>query len=143
MPAGRPTSYRPEYCDRVIEFGRQGKSVVQMACALGKSKDSLYEWAKVHPEFSDAFTRARDLAQAWFEGVGQDGLDDPGFNASLWAKQVSCRFRADYTDTTRFEHSGKALPSSVELVAVDTDGRAQPLTRADWKSFFRRSPSRK
>jgi hypothetical protein len=104
---GRPTDYRPEYCERVIELGKLGKSHAQIAAALDVSRMTLYRWAEADPKFSDAITHARDLAQAWFEDKGQEGLTTPGFNASLWAKQVSCRFRDDYTDTQRRELTGK------------------------------------
>lgn len=103
----RPTDYRPEYCEQVVELGRQGKSHAQIAAALDVARQTLHNWAAVHPEFLDAITRARDLAQAWFEDKGQEGLTTSGFNASLWAKQVSCRFRDDYTDTQRTELTGK------------------------------------
>lgn len=103
---GRPTDYRPEHCDRVIELGRQGKSHAQIAADLDVSRQTLHNWAKAQPAFLDAITRARDLAQAWWEDKGQNGLETPGFNASLWAKQVSCRFREDYTDTSKTELTG-------------------------------------
>ncbi len=108
MPAGRPTDYRPEMCGQVVELGRQGKSHAQIAAALGVARKTLYEWQERYPEFSDAITHAKDLAQAWFEDMGQSGLVMPGFNASLWAKQVSCRFREDYTEP----------PSSVSTSAI-------------------------
>lgn len=104
--AGRPTDYLPEYCERVVELGRAGKSHAQIAADLDVSRMTLYRWADAHEEFSDSIMRARDLAQAWFEDKGQAGLESPGFNASLWAKQVSCRFRDDYTDTQKRELSG-------------------------------------
>lgn len=122
MPAGRPTDYLPEYCLRVVELGREGKSHAQIAAALDVSRMSLYRWAEAFPEFSDAITRARDLAQAWFEDCGQTGLVTPGFNASLWAKQVSCRFRDEYTDVQKRELTGKdgePLFSRIEVVAVE------------------------
>lgn len=106
---GRPTDYLPEYCERVIELGTEGKSHAQIARSLDVARQTLYDWAKVHPEFLDAITRAKDLAQAWFEDKGQDGLTTPGFNASLWAKQVSCRFRDDYTDKQVTEHAGSIV----------------------------------
>lgn len=102
----RPTAYLPEYCERVIELGKQGKSVVQMACALEVHKDTLYEWAKVHPEFSDAFTRAKQHAQCWWEDKGQAGLEASGFNASLWSRSMAARFPDDYTERQKREVTG-------------------------------------
>lgn len=104
---GRPSDYTPLYCEQVIELGRAGKSVTQIAAELDVNRDTIYEWVKVHPEFSDAITRSKQLAQAWWENAGQNGLLMPGFNASLWAKQVSCRFREDYAETSKHEITGK------------------------------------
>ncbi len=106
-PVGRPTLYRPEYCERVIELGREGKSPAQIAADLDVARATLGLWAEAHPEFMTALTRANDLSQAWFENKGQEGLEKPGFNANLWAKQVSARFREDYTETQRRELTGK------------------------------------
>lgn len=104
--AGRPTDYLPEYCERVVDLGREGKSVVQMACEIGVHKDTLYEWAKVHADFSDAFTYARQCAQCWWENKGQSGLDQSGFNASLWSRSMAARFPADYTERKQTELTG-------------------------------------
>lgn len=124
MPAGRPTIYDPAHCERVIELGREGKSHAQIAAALDVARMTLYEWASRHPEFSDAITRAKDLAQAWFEDRGQAGLSSREFNASLWAKQVSCRFREDYTDTSKQEISGPGggpIPTTIQIVGVEPE----------------------
>ena len=122
---GRPRDYRPEYCEQVIELGRLGKSVVQMACALDVHKDTLYEWVKVHPDFSDALTRAKQLSQDWWETKGQDGLTTPGFNASLWSRSMAARFPDDYTERQKRELAGAngkdLFPTRVELVAVKPD----------------------
>ena len=105
---GRPTDYRPEFCEQVIELGRQGKSHAQIAATLGCARKTLYEWQSLYPEFSNAIMYARDLAQAWFEDIGQVNMVAPtqGFSASLWAKQVSCRFADDYTDKQKQEVTG-------------------------------------
>jgi Helix-turn-helix domain of resolvase len=119
-PVGCPSKYKAEYCEQVIELGRQGKSPAQIAAALDVARMTLYLWADAHPEFMAAFTRAKDLAQAWFEDKGQDGLFIPGFNASLWSKQVSSRFREDYTE--RQEITGKdgkdLLPTEIEIIGI-------------------------
>ena len=116
-PVGRPTLYRPEYCERVIELGRKGKSPAQIAADLDVARATLVLWAEAHPEFMAAFTRARDLAQAWFEDKGQEGMFIPGFNASLWSKQVSSRYPDDYTERQKRELTG-AEGGPVETVTT-------------------------
>lgn len=105
--AGQPTLYRPDLCALVLALGAKGKSYTGIATRLGVSRDSIYEWAKVHVEFSDALTRARELAQAWWEDVGQESLTTPSFQSSMWAKNMSCRFPDDWRDVTRNETTGK------------------------------------
>lgn len=87
---GRPTDYRPEYCEQIIEFfsgeltkklkkkitTKQGAvieeeievandlpTLVSFARKIGTSRQRLYEWEKVHPEFKDALSRARELGE--------------------------------------------------------------------------------
>ena len=59
-PGGRPTSYNSDFNGRVWDYlettGREQTilpTVEGFAIYLGVSRDSLYEWAKVYPEFSD------------------------------------------------------------------------------------------
>lgn len=56
---GRPTLYRPEYCDLVIEDMAKGYSLTAFAGGIRVSVDTVYEWIKRHAEFSDAVNRAR------------------------------------------------------------------------------------
>lgn len=70
---GRPTKYGPDIIPKVnaaADLLRQkpeaflsGCGVAQLADALGVCTDTVYEWAKVHPEFSEAvkmWTTTRD-----------------------------------------------------------------------------------
>jgi hypothetical protein len=107
MAGGRPSVYQENYCVQVVEWGAAGKSVTWMAAQLDVSRDTIYEWAKVHSEFSDALTRAREKAQAWWEDQGQDGIKSPMFNGGVWAKNMGARFKADWGDTKSVELSGK------------------------------------
>ena len=97
-PVGRPTDYKPEFCDEVVQFGKQGKSITQIACLLDVGKATVYRWEEQFPEFRDALIRAREFAQMWWEDQGQLGLTADKFQGSLWAKQVSCRFPDDYRE---------------------------------------------
>lgn len=98
MPAGRPTKYKPEFCQTVIEVGSYGGWLSEMAEACDVARSTMDEWAANHPEFSEALTRAKQKAQAWFEQVGREGMTAERFNSQLWAKQMSARHRDEYTE---------------------------------------------
>lgn len=106
MTAGRPTDYDPAFCDAVIEHGRSGKSLTWIATELGVVRQTLHNWMAAHPEFLDAMTRAKDLAQRWWEDAGQDGLSQSGFNASVWSRSMAARFPDDWREVKGTELSG-------------------------------------
>ncbi len=67
----RPTKYDPKYCEELIEFMGDPLSPCSFESFAGKigvSKDSIYEWAKVHKEFSDA----KKIADAKGKWVRED-----------------------------------------------------------------------
>lgn len=95
---GRPSKYDEAICQRVIDLGKEGKSLTQIAVALNVPKSTLQSWADQHIEFSAALTRAKQCEQAWWENAGQEGLRADKFNSAVWAKSMSARFREDYTE---------------------------------------------
>lgn len=103
---GRPTAYDHTYCAKVLEWGRAGKSRAWIASEIGVVRQTLHNWEEAHPEFLDAMTRARDLAQRWWEDAGQEGLADPKFNASVYGKSMAARFPDDWRDKTDVTHKG-------------------------------------
>ena len=110
MPAGRPTLYRTEYCDKVVELGRDGLSRVQIAAEFDVAKSTLQEWEKQYPEFSVAITRAMTLSQAWWEKKGQECLIMPAgatFQSSVWSRSMAARFPDDWRENSKLEHTGK------------------------------------
>jgi transcriptional regulator with XRE-family HTH domain len=65
---GRPTEYRPEYCDLVIDQARQhGLSLAAFAGVIGVSKETVYAWIRERREFSDAASRAKSARVLWWE----------------------------------------------------------------------------
>ncbi len=125
----RPTKYRKEFVDMLPDLMKNGEGVCEVCVKLGISRDTFFEWVKVHKPFSDAYTRARILCQAWWEKQGRAGLYDRFvteddidpetkkptgrkkkthlvMNSGLWAKNVSCRFPDDWRDKQAIEHSG-------------------------------------
>lgn len=125
-PVGRPSKYRPEYCDEIIELGKDGKSIAQMAAHFDVDKASVYDWAANHEEFSTALARAKAHSQKWWEDQAQKNLSDRNFNAQLWLKSVASRFRDDYTERTQTELSGpNGAPVRVESKTVDSKALSQ------------------
>lgn len=112
MAAGRPSEYRPEYCERVIELGRLGMSVVEMASEIGVSRTTLEtSWTAAHPEFLRALGLARECSQAWWESMGRSNLimnkDAGTFQASVWSRSMAARFPKDWRENKGVELTGK------------------------------------
>jgi hypothetical protein len=123
-PGGRPTDYRPEYCELVIEYGKQGKSVAWMAAELGVAKQTLQNWCDAFPEFLGAFTRSRLESQRWWEDAGQANmLLAPGqgtFNASVWSRSMAARFPEDWREKSGVELTGaNGGPVAVTGIAIE------------------------
>jgi hypothetical protein len=66
-PVGRPSEYRPEYCDLVIEHMAQGYSLTAFAGLVRVAVDTVYRWIALHSEFSEAVSRARPTRVFWLE----------------------------------------------------------------------------
>lgn len=101
MTAGRPSTYDPAYCEQVIELGREGKSVVEMASEIGVSRNTLEaNWPQAHPEFLQALEIARQASQAWWEMKGREALEKSTFQASVWSRSMAARFPDDWRERT-------------------------------------------
>lgn len=96
MPAGRPSKYKSEFCDRVIELGKEGKSYAQIAAALGVARDTIYDWQEKFPEFSYAMKNAREASLAWWEDQGQKNLEASSFQSSTYKFFMERRFPKEY-----------------------------------------------
>jgi hypothetical protein len=65
MPAGQPTKYDPEYHpEHAYKYRLLGCTMERMAELFEVCTDTIYEWQKVHIQFSDAIKRGGDIADA-------------------------------------------------------------------------------
>ena len=51
MAGGRPTKYKPEFCEIAIECGKQGMGKAEIASKLGVVRETLWDWGNKKPEF--------------------------------------------------------------------------------------------
>ena len=120
---GRPTSYRPEYCDLVVSLGSEGRSKTEIAFEIGVVRQTLDEWALKHSDFSHALTRAKQAEQAWWERQGRTNLTAQVFQSSMWSRSMAARFPDDWRETSRQEQTGPnggpIQVAKIERVIVD------------------------
>lgn len=121
---GAPSKYKDAFCDDAVKYGKQGKSLVWMAAKWGVSRDAVYDWLDIHPKFFDAMRVAQAHCQAWWEDKGQIGMGKIGFKGDVWARNMTSRFRADWTETKNVNQTNEDGPNKSR--AADED-RARTL----------------
>jgi hypothetical protein len=131
---GRPTKYRPEMCQQVVELMRDGASLVEVAASIGITKDTLHRWKKTNDEFSDSIKIGTQLSEAWWMREGREALRDKDFNSTLWYMNMKNRHGwADKVEkqeqhNIRIEWAG-AAPEQIADAEVITPklGEPQPI----------------
>lgn len=131
---GRPTKYRPEYAEKVIEFGRAGKSLTNFAASIEVSRDTLHEWASTRPAFSDAMKKHAQLAESYWETIGSRAatgqplrVKDPEtgivtetkVNPTLWIFYMKARF--GWKDRVAIESAPEDKPTGFGFVETETE----------------------
>lgn len=135
---GAPSKYRPEYCQALIEHMARGYSVESFAGTVDVDVDTIYQWAKVHPEFSEAKRKGAARSRIFWEtlGMGLAGAQMKGGkqvkgSAASWIFNMKNRF--GWRD--RIEHMGGmkvTTPSSkLKDLAQDEKTHAAAMTIAE------------
>lgn len=108
MPAGAPSKYKKEFCERVIEIGKTGASKAEMAVELGISRASFDNYEKEFPEFLEAVREAITYSQVWWEKNGRIATFGamPNFNATTYIFNMKNRFKDDWRDKVEQEVTG-------------------------------------
>lgn len=111
------SKYKPEYCEVVEAWGRQGKSKMEIASLLNIDRKTIHEWEGTYPEFGQSVARAMTHSQAWWEGKAQKSLGRKHFQAQLWRYSVQGRFKEDYAEQRSDNVGGFDLGSFVGAIA--------------------------
>lgn len=64
MDVGRPTKYKEEYNDLAYKFCLLGATDDKLATFFDVNVDTIHEWKKVYPEFSDSLKKGKDIADS-------------------------------------------------------------------------------
>lgn len=125
-PGGRPTKYRPEYCDMIVAHMEDGASVLSFAASIDVSRSVINLWASEHPEFMQALARAKAKSAAWWEAVGRNIAVTGEGNASMAIFGLKNMAGDEWADTSRTELTGKdGSPLNVQIVRYGYDPPAE------------------
>jgi hypothetical protein len=61
---GRPTAYKPEYCELAHNYCLLGATAEELADFFGVTRGTINNWIATHPDFADAVKRGRAVADA-------------------------------------------------------------------------------
>lgn len=116
---GRPSKYKPEYCQQLITHMSQGYSFESFAGDVEVTLSTLYEWENVHPDFSEAKNIAFQKCRKFWEKLGIDHVLNinesssnadgdrssisKSLNSGVWVYNMKCRFRDQWLEKKEVE----------------------------------------
>ena len=119
-PIGRPTKYKPEYCDMLVKHMAEGASMTSFAAEIDVSRETISEWSRVHPEFSAAVKKGKAKCAAWWEKLGRVGAQGGEVNPTLVIFGLKNMAADDWREKQELAHTspdGSLGPSRIEIVA--------------------------
>lgn len=98
MPA--PAKYKKEYAQIAGLILSKGDSIAAVCAEIEITRQTFYDWKKIHPEFADAVEIGLLKAQVVWETIGRGGIEGhyEKFGATPWIFTMKNRFREDYKE---------------------------------------------
>jgi len=120
-PFGRPTKYKQEYCEMLIEHMSRGYSFESFAGFLGVARASIYEWEQKNKDFSDAKAIAFEKSRYFWESASVEHLIEKPHGKKLnntnWVFNMKNRF--GWTDKTEIESNNTEVKLSYNVNSDD------------------------
>ena len=97
---GKPTLYRDSYCQKLIEWGAQGKTMAFLCTQFNIDRDTFSNWLNERPEFKNAYEISKMSSQNYYEQLALDhlieGKDEPKMNNGHFKTLMAANFKEDY-----------------------------------------------
>lgn len=121
---GRPESYDPAFCERLIAHMRGGRSYESFAGEIGVSIATLYNWEKRKKDFLEAKRRGQAASMNFWEMVGIMGvtgavkkdaagnviIDGKKVNSAMWIYTMKCRFPKFWREQIEIKTDDRTTP---------------------------------
>jgi hypothetical protein len=149
MPAGRPSSYKPEYAEQAVKLCSLGATDAELADFFNVTTVTIWRWQSAHVEFCNALKRGKDAADERVErslyaratGYTHDAVKifmPAGAKKPVYAKYqehvppdvtaqifwLKNRRRDEWRDKQEHEHTGKDGAALVPI--INLTGRPEP-----------------
>ena len=85
--AGRPTKYKPETVEKILEALRGGNTRRASCAVADVSQDSLALWLRIYPEFAEAVEKAEGKAEAKMVSIIRDASETTWQAAAWWLER--------------------------------------------------------
>ena len=102
-PGGRPSKYSEAYCNEAISFMGLGYSLTAFAGEIGVSRETIYEWERSIPEFSDAIKIARAKRVLALEQKMLTAETNQQLTASIFGLKNACP--PEWRDKVEIDHN--------------------------------------
>lgn len=133
MPAGRPSSYDPKFCDEVESLMRQGFSKTAAAGAIGVCRMTLLNWTQEHPEFLDAVKRGEAARTHKLEADLLLAPDGPNVTSRIFALKNAAP--EEWKDRQAIDHTSSDKSMSpkgmVDLSKLSSETLAELIAARD------------
>jgi hypothetical protein len=126
---GRPSEYKEEYCDQVIDLMKEGASKAEVCLELNCSFQTFLNWQSQKPDFLEAVKRGLHLSKGKWEQMGRKAAfgNVENFNATAWIFNMKNRFgkmddfSEKWSDKQEHEHSGEVTTFNMNYGAKPAD----------------------
>ena len=125
MGAGRPTTYKPEYCKKLEEHLSKGFSYATFGADINTPRETLYEWEERFPEFLHSKKVGLAKSQKFWENIGMEGMTGKikNFNSAVWIFSMKNKFA--WKDSQEVSVSADVNVNHAYLVKLIQDSEAK------------------
>tara|TARA_R100001594_G_scaffold18177_1_gene36328 strand:+ start:9579 stop:10511 length:933 start_codon:yes stop_codon:yes gene_type:complete len=108
---GRPTDYTPRTVESLLRFVAAGLPLERAAAASGINADTLYDWKKKHPDFSESLAHA----ESQYANLCHITINEQivGGDGHLALKTLQSRFSKDYSTSKKVEMQTMSFSSTI------------------------------
>jgi hypothetical protein len=108
---GRPSDYTPATVESLLRFIAAGLPIERASAAARVSKETLYQWKKTFPDFSDAIAHA----ESQYANLCHITINEQivGGDGHLALKTLQSRFSKDYSTSKKVEMQTMSFSSTI------------------------------